>query len=74
MLVIAHPYVTGLPRWYSNKESVCQYWRHGFDPWVRKIPRVGNGKPLQYSCLDNSMDRGAWWAKVRPRCVTKSHG
>ena len=27
-------------------------------------PRVGNGNPLQYSCLENSMDRGAWWATV----------
>ena len=31
---------------------------------------VGNGKPLQYSCLENSMDRGAWWAIVHG--VTKS--
>ena len=27
-------------------------------------PREGNGSPLQYSCLENSMDRGAWWATV----------
>ena len=27
-------------------------------------PGVGNGNPLQYSCLENSMDRGAWWATV----------
>ena len=33
-----------------------------FDTWVRKIPEGGNGNPLQYSCLENSMDRGAWWA------------
>ena len=33
----------------------------GFDPWVRKIPGVGNGNPLQYACLENSMGRGAWW-------------
>ena len=26
------------------------------------IPGLGNGNPLQYSCLENSMDRGAWWA------------
>jgi len=30
-----------------------------FDPWVGKIPGEGNGNPLQYSCLENSMDRGA---------------
>ena len=28
-------------------------------------PGVGNGNPFQYSCLENSMDRGAWWATVR---------
>ena len=28
----------GLPRWLSGKESACQYRRHGFDPWVGKIP------------------------------------
>ena len=36
--------------------------RYGFDPWVEKIPGEWNGNPLQYSCLENSMDRGAWWA------------
>ena len=50
-------------RWLSGKESACQcrrYRRHRFDPWVGKIPGVGNGNLLQYSCLENSMDRGAW--------------
>ena len=35
-----------------------------FNPWVGKIPGRGNGNPLQYSCLENPMDRGAWWATV----------
>ena len=35
-----------------------------FDPLVRKIPGKGNGNPLQYSCLENPMDRGAWRATV----------
>ena len=35
-----------------------------------KIPWMGNGTPLQYSCLENPMDRGAWWAAVH--VVTKS--
>ena len=30
-----------------------------------RSPRTGNGTPLQYSCLENSMDRGAWWAMVQ---------
>ena len=41
-----------------------------FDPWVGKIPGEGNGTPLQYSCLENPMNGGAWWAAVHG--VTKS--
>jgi len=55
----------GLPRWYLGKESACQRRRHnrrGFNPWVRRSPGVGNGNPLQYSCLENSTNRGAWQA------------
>ena len=37
--------------------------RYGFDPWVGKIPREGNG-PHQCSCLENPMDRAAWWAII----------
>ena len=33
-------------------------------PGSERSPRVGNGNPLQYSCLGNPMDRGAWWATV----------
>ena len=36
----------------------------GLIPKLEKSPREGNGNPLQYSCLENSMDRGAWWATV----------
>ena len=39
--------------------------RHGFYPWVRKIPWKRKQNPLQYSCLENPMDRGAWWATAR---------
>ena len=45
----------------ADKESAGP----GFDPWVGKIPwKRGNGYPLQYSCLESSMDRGAWQATV----------
>ena len=33
-------------------------------PWSGRSPGVGNGNPLQYSYLENPMDRGAWWATV----------
>ena len=45
----------------KGKESACNARK--FDPWVGKI-REGNGYPLQYSCLENSMDRRAWWVTV----------
>ena len=34
-------------------------------PGLGKSPGEGNSNPLQYSCLENSMDRGAWWATVQ---------
>ena len=55
----------GLPRWLSSKESTCRCRRCRFDPWVWKIPGEGNGNPFQYHCLENPMDRGAWWATVQ---------
>ena len=54
----------GLPWWLSGKESACQRRRCMFDSWVRKIPWEGNGSPLQYSCLENPIDWGAWKATV----------
>ena len=36
----------------------------GSVPGLGRSPGGGNGNPLQYSCLGNPMDRGAWWATV----------
>ena len=47
-------------RWFPGKESAMQETR--FDPWVRSYPEGRNGNPLQYSCLENPIDRGAWQA------------
>ena len=44
----------------------------GFIPGSERSPGVGNGNPLQYSCLRNPMDRGAWQATVHG--VAKSQG
>ena len=63
----------GLPRWRNGKESACQCRRRrrrGLILGLRRSSGGGNGNPLQYSCLGNSMDRGAWWATVHG--VTKS--
>ena len=43
----------------------------GSVPGLGRCPGEGNGNPLQDSCLENSMDRGAWWATVHG--VTKGH-
>ena len=43
------------------QKTACLCRRQRFDLWVGKIPGERNGNPLQYSCLGNSMDRGAWW-------------
>ena len=45
-------------------ESTYNAGDPGFDPWVGRSPGKGNGNPLQYSCLENPMDREAWWATV----------
>ena len=36
----------------------------GSIPWLARSPGVENGNPLQYSCLENSMDRRAWWVTI----------
>ena len=71
--IYQHPRLVECPSWHGSKEFTCQCRggkRHRFDPWVRKIPREGNGNPFQYSCLENPMNRGAWCAIVHG--VTKS--
>ena len=48
----------------DGKESACNAGDHGSIPGSGKSPGEGNGNPLQCFCLENSMDRGAWWATV----------
>ena len=59
-----------LPKWLRGKESACNAGRSGLIPGLGRSPGEGNGNPLQYSCLENSMDRGAWQATIHG--VTKS--
>ena len=63
----------GHPQWLSDKESACNAGDTGvvgLIPGSGRSPGVGNGNPLQYSWLENSMGRGAWQATVHG--VTKS--
>ena len=48
----------------DHKESACNAGDPGLIPGLGRSPAVGNGNPLQCSCLENSMDRGAWWTTV----------
>ena len=56
--------VKGFPWWLSDKESTFDAAVAGSIPGLGQSPGEGNGNPPQYSCLDNPMDRGAWWATV----------
>ena len=48
----------------DGKESACNAWDLGLIPRSRRFPGEGNGYPLQYSCLENSTDRGVWQTTV----------
>ena len=48
----------------DGKETACNAGDPGVIPGLGRSPREENGYSLQYSCLENSMDRGAWWATV----------
>ena len=57
----------GLPRWSSGKESTCNEGDRGDGgsiPGSGRSPGEENGNPFPYSCLGNSMERGAWRALV----------
>ena len=53
-----------LPHSSSSKESACNVGDPGSIPGLGRFPGQRNGKPLQYSCLENPMERGAWETTV----------
>ena len=54
----------GFPGGSDGKESACNAGDLGLTPGSGRSPGEGNDYLLQYSCLENFMDRGAWWAIV----------
>ena len=54
----------GFPGGSDGKASARNAEDLGSIPGLGRYPGEGNGTPLQYSCLENPMDRGAWWAIV----------
>ena len=63
-VIVVFPIVSVIKSPPANARDV------GLIPGLGRSPREGNGNPLQYSCLENPMDRGAWWATIHR--VTKS--
>ena len=59
-----HTYTHGFPASSDCKESACHVGNPGLIPRLRRSLGEGNGNPGQYSCLENSMDRGARWPTV----------
>jgi len=61
---VAIPRGSGFHRGSDSKESACSARDLGSIPVLGRSPGEGNSSPLQYSCLENPMDRGAWLATV----------
>ena len=58
------PIEKGFPGSLDGKASAYKGGDLGLIPGLGRSPGEGNGNPLQYSCLENPMDQGAWWATV----------
>ena len=57
-------FILGIPSSSVGKASACNAGDQSLIPGLGRSPGEGNGNPLQYSCLENPMDRGAWRAAV----------
>ena len=64
MICVYVIYNIGFPGGSEGKESAYNAGDLGSIPGLGRCPGEGNNYPLQYSCLENSIDRGAWWATV----------
>ena len=66
---VFEPSILDFPGSSDGKESACNAGDLGWIPASGRFPGEGNGNPLQYSCQEHTMDRGAWRATVHE--VTK---
>ena len=66
VFIPALPSSKGFPGGSDSKEFACNAGDLDLIPGLRTSPGEGNGYPLQYSCLENSVDRGTWWATYSP--------
>ena len=63
----------GFPGGSDGKASTCNEGDPSLIPESGRSPGEGNDDPLQYSCLENSMDGGAWWATVHGVAKSRKH-
>ena len=63
-MIIIKYLIIWLPSRSDGKVSACNARNPGLIPGLARSVGEGNGNPLQYSCLENSVDRGVWWAIV----------
>ena len=63
----------GFPDGSEGKASACNAGHPALTPGLEKSPGEGNDNPLRYSCLENPMDRGAWWATVHRATKSRTH-
>ena len=63
-IITAHNLYTSFPGGTDGKKSACNARDPGSICGSRRSPGEGHGNPLQYSCLENPMDRGAWWTRT----------
>ena len=64
LIHIRIPLLPGFPVGSGVKNLPANAEEGGLNPGSGRSPGVGNGNPLEYSCLGNPMDSGAWWAIV----------
>ena len=62
----------GFPNDSSSKKLTCNAQDAGLIPGMGRCPGEGNGKARLYSCLENLMDGGAWWATYSPQVHKES--
>ena len=70
LILVILTQIGGFPGGSNGKESACNAGHPDLLFGFGSSPGEGNGYPLQYTCLENSLDRGVWWATVHG--VTKS--
>ena len=73
LYLLSHILISGFPGGSESKESACNTEDPGQVTGLGRSPGEGNGNPLQYSCLENQMDRGVWQTTVHGVTKYETH-